>query len=42
MPSLKCHQCGKVKRCRMVQDTSVTPALIVYLCAGCAKELGHD
>ena len=41
MPSLKCHQCGKVKRCRMVQDTSVTPPLIVYLCVGCSKELGR-
>jgi len=37
---MKCGQCSKVRRCQMVQDTSVTPALIVYLCTKCRKELG--
>ena len=41
MPSLKCHQCGKIRRCKMVQDTSVTPALVVYLCPACYRELGY-
>ncbi len=38
---MKCHQCSKVRRCQMVQDTSVTPALVVYLCPTCLRELGY-
>jgi len=42
MASVKCGQCGKVARAQMVQDKSVTPAVITYLCRACCKELGHE
>lgn len=50
MPSLKCYQCGKIKRCRMHLDvlpdsvSATYPAgktITVYLCAPCARELGR-
>ncbi len=41
MASRKCEQCRKVKRCLMVLDKHVTPALIVYICRPCARELGY-
>ena len=51
MPSLKCHQCGKVKQCNMYQvrtepecgpfaNTWLSGA-IEYLCRPCARELGY-
>lgn len=39
--SMKCHQCGKVKRCKLAVDRSVDPVVIVYLCSPCARELGR-
>jgi len=39
MPSLKCYQCGKVKRCSLHKDAVTTQ--IVYLCRPCARELGY-
>jgi len=41
MPSMKCHQCGKVKRCRMHTDRVEEQTIIVYLCAPCARSLGR-
>ena len=43
MPSMKCHQCGKVKRCKLHLDSVGPPpvTIIVYLCAPCARELGR-
>ena len=45
MPSLKCYQCGKVKRCQMFlearQSTGGPVETPVYLCRPCARELGH-
>ena len=46
MPSLKCYQCGKVKRCQMFEsgpnpDAGVVK-MIVYLCRPCARELGYS
>lgn len=39
MPSLKCYQCGKVKRCRLHRDAHTQG--IIYLCPACEKELGY-
>ena len=39
MPSLKCYQCSKVKRCRLYRDEHT--AQIIYLCSICEKELGY-
>lgn len=39
MPSLKCEQCGKIKRCAMHLDEHTKRP--VYLCPPCAKELGY-
>ena len=45
MPSMKCYQCGKVRRCKLHIDESVKlnldKPMIVYLCAPCARELGR-
>jgi hypothetical protein len=47
MPSLKCYQCGKVKRCQMYvrcpegQPFSQTTAELSYLCRPCARALGY-
>ena len=50
MPSMRCHQCGKVKRCRMFQDSrnefdQAGKLQIIthlnYLCGPCARELGY-
>lgn len=38
MPSMKCYQCGKVKRCRMY---IVRGPRAEYLCGPCARELGY-
>lgn len=39
MPSLKCHQCANVKRCRLHRDAHT--GQIIYLCRACEKELGY-
>jgi hypothetical protein len=42
MPSLKCHQCGKVKRCRLHVEPSPLGEphkIITYLCGACEREL---
>jgi hypothetical protein len=39
MPSLKCHQCGKVKLCRLHRDEHTKA--IIYLCPACERELGY-
>lgn len=39
MPSLKCYQCGKVKRCKLHRDGGT--GQIVYLCRPCERELGY-
>jgi hypothetical protein len=48
MPSMKCYQCGKVKKCRMVmvryEEPRVTPGpsqRAEYLCTPCRRELGY-
>lgn len=45
MPSLKCHQCGKVKRCQMFLEARQAEGgpreFAVYLCRPCARELGY-
>jgi hypothetical protein len=45
MPSMKCSQCSKIKRCRMFLEAQQGPQgpreVPVYLCAPCARELGH-
>ena len=43
MPSLKCYQCGKVKRCQMVvtRNPDDTRPQTEYLCRPCARELGY-
>jgi hypothetical protein len=44
MPSLKCYQCGKVKRCSMHQEADRENDLtvsLVYLCRPCARALGY-
>ena len=43
MASMKCHHCGKVKRCRMFTVTKRWPGepSTTYLCAPCARELGY-
>jgi hypothetical protein len=38
---MKCHQCDKIRRCDMFRDLHVTPALLVYLCPPCSRELGY-
>ena len=39
MPSLKCHQCLKVKRCRLHVDAHTGRP--IYLCRVCERELGY-
>lgn len=42
-PSMKCYQCGQVKRCRMVLEEpreGGKPA-VLYLCRPCQRELGY-
>lgn len=52
MPSMKCYQCSKTKRCRMVMvrnlDVGFVPTLSEqlgrhpeYLCTPCGRELGY-
>ena len=41
MPSLKCHQCGKVKRCQMV-IVEAPEKHSEYLCKPCLRELGYS
>ncbi len=46
MPSMRCYNCGKVKRCRMVMTPldagRAAPVLRPeYLCAPCARSLGY-
>lgn len=47
MPSMKCYECGKVKRCKMYLRHPSASTLsemlreVDYLCAPCAKELGR-
>lgn len=46
MPSMRCYQCGKVKRCRMFTrhsntEASIPGTVIEDLCAPCARELGY-
>ena len=43
MPSMKCHQCGKVKRCQMVKEVHFdgSYSAIAYLCKPCARALGY-
>jgi len=43
MLSMKCHQCGKVKRCQMYVRyvEGETRADVSYLCRPCARELGY-
>ena len=44
MPSMKCYECGKVKRCKIVVEPSPLGEphkIISYLCAPCARELGR-
>lgn len=39
MPSLKCYQCLKAKRCRLHKDAHT--AQLIYLCKPCERELGY-
>ena len=43
MPSLKCYQCLKVKRCTMhlERDRETGATTGIYLCRPCARELGY-
>lgn len=51
-PSMKCSQCGEVKRCRMYHDVRTntdeatgkveTVSRLEYLCTACARELGYE
>ena len=38
--SRPCDQCKTVRRCKMHIDRSITPPVLVYLCAPCERELG--
>ena len=40
MPSMPCHECRKVKRCRMHLDERDNNKPI-YLCEPCARALGY-
>ena len=42
VPSMKCHQCGKVKRCRLHVEPSPLGEphkIITYICLPCEREL---
>lgn len=44
MPSMKCHECGEVKKCTLYVDPSIVSTerpkgLIVYLCKRCMKDI---
>jgi hypothetical protein len=38
MPSMKCYNCGKVKRCKMVTGHVLA---VEYLCRVCLRVLGY-
>ena len=53
MPSMRCYECGKVKRCRMVLARNIDVGLVPappeklgthpeYLCLPCARALGYS
>lgn len=45
MPSMTCHHCGEVKRCKMYHrdhpGAGMTAEDLAYLCGPCARELGY-
>lgn len=42
MPSMKCYECKKVKKCRMVVERDENDKPVpVYYCAGCRREAAN-
>jgi protein-arginine kinase activator protein McsA len=42
MPSMKCYECKKVKRCRMHMTNAGDDKVVAsYLCNPCARALGY-